>query len=1265
MKKLLAGALFAATLTANAAVGGIATQEGYTLKLVDVAEGISTAGTTNRSGVGVNGKFYVNYYGEGVRVYSNTGELLKTIPPTAGYHNWVSCNADQAGHVLVQLDVKAFDGSCSANGGHGFMVIDSETDEVIVPFLPMTFGYANRFDAMSPMAGNILETEKAASYSVLNAGVSSYRFLYNQPGAEAPSYWQTRAFATSAGIVGTEEVPTLFPEASTQTTLGYAMQYTFEGETNFNLAVYANPVYNVTYSANGFGNGIRKYGANEKPVEPAQWFYTPQHSGLTGFNFFNIAGVDYIIYPAGQSNVGGDAFAICEVSYVDTPISNLEMEGESLVDGKPAGVMKARVFAATNESGATLYNVNSATANSYNIEPVEGDANSVYIYVYTNGAPGRKFKFTVGEEATEPEPVATEVTIADSQLTAPGKTTVEGFTVDIEKGAGSTAPKFYAAGMRLYAKNTLTISAENITSIKFNLAESGNKRYAELTASTGTVSAQANGDTEVVWTGDASEVTFTVGDTSIGEEAGKVGQFHFNSIVITGIGGEEPEQPELPEGTGEGTVESPYDVAKVLYMIANGTNDENAEVYVKGEITSITEVSTSFGNATYTISDKGTDNSFGIYRGYALGNQKFTSEDEIKVGDEVVVFGKVVNYNGNTPQMTTGNYIYSLNGETYEETEQPVEPEPDFSDCTGTEEATITAPELTTVPGITKFTGEGECGYGFETLKNDGTTDPQVYTDNQGEIALRLYAKNTLTVAGGKLTSIRFVLASSAATRYTTFTASTGTVAEQAAGDTEVVWTGDATEVTFTVGDKAVYGTAGESKAGQIHISEIIINESEEEPEPEPAVTAALGTIATQEGYSLEALWTADNISVAGTTNRSGVGVNDKFYVNYYGEGVRVYSNTGVLLKTIPATEGYHNWVSCNADQAGHVLVQLDVKAFDGTCSPNGDHGFMVIDSETDEVIVPFLPMTFGYAQRFDAMAPVQGNILETEKVGIWTPLNAGTSTYRILYNQPGAAAPSYWQTAAMITGNGIVTNDNQETLFPADAAKQTSTGYAMQYVFEGEENFHVPVYANPVYNVTYSAAGKYGNGIRKYNPNYTATDQWFYTPQHSGLSAFNFFNIAGKDYVIYPAGGATLASDAFAIAEVSYVDGPATNMDMEGETLVDGKLAGTLKARVYCAMNEAGTLPLYAGSASTLVSYNVVPVEGEDAVYIYVYGNGAPGVKYKFTVAKKTSAVDGIEAELEDAPVEYYNLQGIRVANPEHGFYIKRQGNKTTKVIL
>ncbi len=43
-----------------------------------------------------------------------------------------------------------------------------------------------------------------------------------------------------------------------------------------------------------------------------------------------------------------------------------------------------------------------------------------------------------------------------------------------------------------------------------------------------------------------------------------------------------------------------------------------------------------------------------------------------------------------------------------------------------------------------------------------------------------------------------------------------------------------------------------------------------------------------------------------------------------------------------------------------------------------------------------------------------------------------------------------------------------------------------------------------------------------------------------------------------------------------------------------------------------------------------------------------------------------GVEAEVdENAPVVYYNLQGVRVANPSNGAYIKVQGKNTTKVIV
>lgn len=55
----------------------------------------------------------------------------------------------------------------------------------------------------------------------------------------------------------------------------------------------------------------------------------------------------------------------------------------------------------------------------------------------------------------------------------------------------------------------------------------------------------------------------------------------------------------------------------------------------------------------------------------------------------------------------------------------------------------------------------------------------------------------------------------------------------------------------------------------------------------------------------------------------------------------------------------------------------------------------------------------------------------------------------------------------------------------------------------------------------------------------------------------------------------------------------------------------------------------------------------------------------YFITVSDSKTAIDVIAAEDAEAPAEYYTLQGIRVANPENGLYIKRQGNKVTKVLV
>lgn len=53
------------------------------------------------------------------------------------------------------------------------------------------------------------------------------------------------------------------------------------------------------------------------------------------------------------------------------------------------------------------------------------------------------------------------------------------------------------------------------------------------------------------------------------------------------------------------------------------------------------------------------------------------------------------------------------------------------------------------------------------------------------------------------------------------------------------------------------------------------------------------------------------------------------------------------------------------------------------------------------------------------------------------------------------------------------------------------------------------------------------------------------------------------------------------------------------------------------------------------------------------------------FNGNKVNTGVAAVTVNNENAPVEYYNLQGIRVENPANGVYIRRQGSKISKVLV
>lgn len=223
-------------------------------------------------------------------------------------------------------------------------------------------------------------------------------------------------------------------------------------------------------------------------------------------------------------------------------------------------------------------------------------------------------------------------------------------------------------------------------------------------------------------------------------------------------GGDEPTPGVEPEG--DGSLENPYNVAGIIAYVSTFEANEQSpnDVYIKGKVASIKEnydeADPQYGNATYYISDDGNnDNTFYIYHSYYLGNTKYTSGDVLKVGDEVIVCGKVTNYVGDKGYSTLEtvggqSYLYSLN--SVGGGDEP---------GTGDDEP-ITGGEVVGNSVVVKANGFGladKTGLSVLTLvdgttltfdKNGGYTAPAFYTLGDG--SFRMYPSNTLTISSAK-----------------------------------------------------------------------------------------------------------------------------------------------------------------------------------------------------------------------------------------------------------------------------------------------------------------------------------------------------------------------------------------------------------------------------------------------------------------------------------------------------------------------------------
>lgn len=162
-------------------------------------------------------------------------------------------------------------------------------------------------------------------------------------------------------------------------------------------------------------------------------------------------------------------------------------------------------------------------------------------------------------------------------------------------------------------------------------------------------------------------------------------------------------------------------------------------------------------------------------------------------------------------------------------------------------------------------------------------------TQNFNTKDIRLYAKNKLTVSttGKKIVKIVFTISTAGKKQWAELTATTGSVVADIANSI-ATWENveGATSVTFTVGDKCKYGTAGTSKAGQFFFKSVDIYELSAGPSKTPTKVAFPAEYSNKtftftegklEGFTAPTATEANNIAGSikySSTNESVVRVN-------------------------------------------------------------------------------------------------------------------------------------------------------------------------------------------------------------------------------------------------------------------------------------------------------------------------------------------------------------------------------------------------------
>ena len=393
----------------------------------------------------------------------------------------------------------------------------------------------------------------------------------------------------------------------------------------------------------------------------------------------------------------------------------------------------------------------------------------------------------------------------------------------------------------------------------------------------------------------------------------------------------------------------------------------------------------------------------------------------------------------------------------------------------------------------------------------------------------------------------------------------------------------------------------------------------EPEPEPEPGesyskgltkiwqnTTKVPGSAAYNGTGPRYAAVSNGNLIVADNAGKSGSGkilkVDENGYSDYYDPTSAISSNYSLTLGSAIAN-----------DDAGNILVNT---GFSGASSGSA---FMIISADLSKTYKLDLAAAGigGYATgiRTDQIGRIRGNMLSSE--GAYFAFVPNSVTYAVVVKVVNGAVDA--SKSGVIT-TGFTSSTVTDIAQPAYEKVSEMSNNASSFYLRSRG---VP-------------ASVYYEGAKKYTFSNKTTEG--YTTTNASVEGFDWFKLGGKSYFIIP----------------MTTDGTTANRgSMFGIFDQDGNIAA------YWSTGQKSGLGAASGT------FVAVPNDAY-SVHIYHFVPGTVAEKLLFAPEDVTisTGVEEIATDVE-APVEYYNLQGVKVANPAKGLYIKKQGKKTTKVIL